>query len=455
MAVWNSVTLSELRGTFRLDAEFWQPEYVEVEAVLLAQSHNRLGNLVTSVRKGIFNILADSYVDEGVPFYRSSNVGKIFPKDGGLVYITPKRHAEESKTALQRGDIMLAKTGKVAASVVLRSECNVSQDVVAIRPSRKLINPYYLAVFLNTRFGVLQMQRWFQGQVQPHLSLPDSRQILVPQLSSHFQSEIEANVHDAERALADANMRLQDAEKLLIAKIGLSHIDASDSLSYTRRFSDFKAANRFGAEYFMPSKQRMFDALLTQSNGPLSSHYRSVRDLFDPKGGKPVSLVRNFDLSDALDPVLDDRMPPMPAVEVGSTKKYFEAGDVVISRLRSYLREIAVVRTTADMPIVGSTEFIVLRHRGMRTSHLTPETLFIYLRSLPVQTILKWCQDGSQHPRFNENDLLALPIPRAVEGISQQVDTLVNKAILARAEASRLLDKAKSEVERMVIKAAK
>jgi len=454
MAVWNSVSLSELRGTFRLDAEFWQPEYVEVEAALLAQSHDRLGDLVTSVRKGVFNILADSYVDDGVPFYRSSNVGKIFPKEGGLVFITPKRHAEESKTALRRGDIMLAKTGKEAASVVLREECNVSQDVVAVRPNRQRINPYYLAVFLNTRFGVSQMQRWFQGQVQAHLSLPDSRQILVPLLSPQFQMKIEIRIHDAERALAEADARLKDAEELVVSKVGLSHVDASDSLHYTRRFSDFQAANRFGAEYFMPCKQRMLDALLTQSNGPLSKHYRSVRDLFDPKAAKS-GLMRNFDLNDALDAVLDDRMQPMPASEVGSTKKYLQAGDVVISRLRSYLREIAIVRTSADIPTVGSTEFIVLRQPAKATSHLTPETLFIYLRSLPVQTILKWSQDGSQHPRFNENDLFALPVPRAVESISKQVDALVNRAIIARAEASRLLDEAKSDVERMVLKAAK
>ena len=72
-------------------------------------------------------------IDDGVPFYRSSNVGKIFPKEGGLAFITPQRHAEESKTALKCGDIMLAKTGKEAASVVLREECDLSQDVVAIR----------------------------------------------------------------------------------------------------------------------------------------------------------------------------------------------------------------------------------------------------------------------------------------------------------------------------------
>ena len=75
----------------------------------------------------------------------------------------------------------------------------------------------------------------------------------------------------------------------------------------------------------------------------------------------------------------------------------------------------------------------------------------IFLRSLPVQTILKWSQDGSQHPRFNEDDLLAIPIPTAVERVSPQVDALVNKGLIARAEAGRRLEEAQAEIERMVL----
>lgn len=165
--------------------------------------------------------------------------------------------------------------------------------------------------------------------------------------------------------------------------------------------------------------------------------------------------MRNFDLTDALDPVLDDRVEPMPAVEVGSTKKNFRTGDIVISRLRSYLREIALVRTSPGVPAVGSSEFIVLRPREGEGSKLTPETLLIYLRSLPVQTILKWSQDGSQHPRFNEDDLLAIPVPASVERIAPKVDALVNEALTARAEAARLLEEAKAEVERLVLGSAK
>jgi hypothetical protein len=76
-----------------------------------------------------------------------------------------------------------------------------------------------------------------------------------------------------------------------------------------------------------------------------------VRLLFDPRDARGDEEVRNFDLTDALDPVLDDRLEPMPAAEVGSTKKHFRDGDLVISRLRSYLREIALVRTSPSSPL--------------------------------------------------------------------------------------------------------
>ena len=81
--------------------------------------------------------------------------------------------------------------------------------------------------------------------------------------------------------------------------------------------------------------------------------------------------------------------------------------------------------------------------------------MLVYLRSLPVQTILKWSQDGSQHPRFNEDDLLAIPVPDAILRIAPTVDALVNEALTARAKAARLLEEAKAEVERLVLGSGK
>ncbi|MBK9617408.1 MAG: hypothetical protein IPO35_18630 [Uliginosibacterium sp.] len=59
---------------------------------------------------------------------------------------------------------------------------------------------------------------------------------------------------------------------------------------------------------------------------------------------------------------------------------------------------------------VASTEFIVLRPK--KGGLLSVEALLIYLRSRLPQIVFKWSQDGSNHPRFDERELLNLPLPR-------------------------------------------
>ena len=132
--------LSEMEGFFRLDAEFWNPDYVSLTDIIQQHDHSSLGELSHSFRKGIFYILASEYTPTGIPLYRSNNVGQVFLDDPGVVFISKERHAREAQTALERGDIVLAKTGKVAASIVTAPTCNISQDVIGIRIRKDRVN---------------------------------------------------------------------------------------------------------------------------------------------------------------------------------------------------------------------------------------------------------------------------------------------------------------------------
>ncbi len=209
----------------------------------------------------------------------------------------------------------------------------------------------------------------------------------------------------------------------------------------------FSAAERIDAEYFHPAKQGFLDRLRSMPGKPLGAHFRLVRELFDPTAASPGAVVRNFDLGDALQPVLDDTKEPMPARAVGSAKKRCAAGDVVTSRLRAYLRETALVRTTAAVPSVGSSEFIVLRPHNPVHPSLSQAALLAFLRSQPVQTILRWSQDGSHHPRYGDDDLLSIPVPDAVCAAAPSIDALVENILLARARARTLLAQAQRAVE--------
>ena len=86
-----------------------------------------------------------------------------------------------------------------------------------------------------------------------------------------------------------------------------------------------------------------------------------------------------------------------------STKKIVEAGDILVSRLRSYLRQVAIVPVNIPKANVSS-EFIVLRP----INRVAIAFLLPFILSKQVQTILAWSQDGNEHPRFHEKLLLEL-----------------------------------------------
>lgn len=112
---------------------------------------------------------------------------------------------------------------------------------------------------------------------------------------------------------------------------------------------------------------------------------------------------------------------------VNSNKKVINVGDVIISRLRPYLRQVAYVdnalQNINDEKFVyaASTEFYVLRSKTEDSiAFLVP-----FLLSDEVQKVFANSVEGSQHPRFKEEDLLGLVIPNVIveqrEELSQDV----------------------------------
>jgi len=211
--------------------------------------------------------------------------------------------------------------------------------------------------------------------------------------------------------------------------------------------SEVRASNpnlRLDAWYFTPVKRMAQQSLVASSGRPLSELANRICDRWEPGRANPTTSVRNYDVNDALEPMLDAGREPVSVVGIGSTKIMIGDGDVVISRLNSHLKEIAVARSDDGTPMVGSSEFIVLRPKD---GAISPETLMLFLRTAPVQTILKWCQSGSSHPRFDERDLLSIPVPGAVVDMSSDVADLVREAFAARRRSVELLDTAGRAVE--------
>lgn len=442
-------TFSELERTLRIDAEYFKKEFLATQETLEPLVKTNVAAL-THVSDGNHFTISEDFVDEGIPYYRGQDVvGHFFVESSAPNFITEEAfHRKYMKRShLKRGDVLLSIVGTIGESSLVDSKApaTCSCKLAILRPHSVL--PEVLATFLQSKHGRNQVKRLTRGAIQGSLLLEDMDQLWVPDWAKKLSEKVAATVQESRNYSVLVRKNAEKAEAALLKALGLANWAPPEPLSYSASSADAFASGRLDAQYFMPAKTQVHVALRKLPGKPLGERFASIRQLMDPKKDCAPLLVRNYDVTDALQPILDDEKEPAATEEIGSTKKVIKNGDVVISRLRAYLREIAVVRTDGKIPSVGSSEFIVLRPKTKADRAIAPETLLTFLRSAPVQTILKWCQDGSQHPRFSEGDLLAIHFPDSVEAVSAEIAAIVQEGFEARRKARALLDAAKRAVE--------
>ena len=181
----------------------------------------------------------------------------------------------------------------------------------------------------------------------------------------------------------------------------------------TRRLTDLGAGAILAPERFDPRRQAF-----PKSSRRLADYVEVLTENVSAPALDPGVLVLILDTTHAYDGFVIFRHEPVAPRELGSAKRRLRPGDVIISRLRPYLRQVAYVDSQlfALVPggneVAASTEFFVLRGRaGFDAACLVP-----FLLSAQVQLALAAGQEGGHHPRFARELLLSLAVPdRAVD----------------------------------------
>jgi len=262
------INLSNIVSAFRMDAECYQSKYIYIENLLLNMDFTLLGNEVCTFRKGIFDIKAECYTENGILFIRISDLKNCIIETSNISYIPESEHIKNKKTALKRNDLILSKTAYPAASLVTVEECNTSQDTIAVSLKKdSVLNSKYLVIFLNSKYGYLQMERWFTGNIQMHLNLSDSRNIIIPVYTQNFQNLISA-IFDKSIQLREESIELyKTAQLILLNEIGLANWRPNHQISFIVNFSRAKEAERIDAEYFQPKYDEIVEAIKKYKDG--------------------------------------------------------------------------------------------------------------------------------------------------------------------------------------------
>ncbi|TLD80914.1 hypothetical protein LS68_005420 [Helicobacter sp. MIT 05-5293] len=143
-----------------------------------------------------------------------------------------------------------------------------------------------------------------------------------------------------------------------------------------------------------------------------------------------------YDLTHSLGNFLHDT--ELIECDLGSNKKEVIHNDFIISRLRSYLQEMAVVQEKQYRQLV-STEYLVYRPK---TNLLSSNTLMIFALSSYVQIILSHSQYGTEHPRFYEFVFNEMPLPKILFELNKDMDSTMKQAYMLLEQSKTLYKEA-------------
>jgi len=439
MAVWSEIEASKAFSTSRLDAEFFQPRYVEIEHRLSDAGAVRLEQFLTDIRYGL-NVPPD-YVDKGLPFIRALNL-KEYGIEGEVLNIPYTAEDVGKINILADGDLLVVRSGANVGDVGIVTEDlrGGSFGSYVIRLRVKNINPYYLYVFLKCIFGREQTVRFRSGAAQPNISIPNLKELMICAPLDDQQEEIEKLFFLSYRAKQKASEIYSEAENLLLHELELDTLDLSHELAYERNFSEAATAGRFDAQYFAPRYQRAMK-LMARSGQTLGSVAPLAKRFFHPVSDEQFNYIEIGNLvgnGQAESEVVMGVDAPSRAQWV------VEAGDVITSTVRPIRRLTALIEPEQH-GFVCSSGFAVLEPRNIASELLT-----VYLRLPIVSEVLDLHTTATMYPAIATEVLMNIPISQPSESTTIEIVNKVQQSRQAREQAKQLLNDAKRRVEQMI-----
>lgn len=434
-----------------MDAEFYHPQFSEIRQAVIKTKHLKLGQMAERCKKGIFDIKAEKYELSGIPFIRISNLANGLIDDTDMVYLPPDIHEKEKKTEFNRGDILLSKTAYPAASVIFFDKCNISQDIVGISLNREWKsqqNSSCLVAFLNSKYGLAEMEQWFQGNIQRHLALPDVRRIVIPILPQSTQKRISEIYSSAQEKMILSKSLYHEAEKSLMEEMGLREdVLESEITTYRATLSNVFREHRLDAEYFHPAPQKLIEYIALKDHLLIRDvqtlNHRGVQPLYAEEGEVKVVTSKRLGQTsidyENLEKTTYDEWNSNRDAQIKQFDILIYTTGAYVGRSNCFLE---------DLKALASNHINILR-----VKKANPIFVAVFLNSILGQIQVRRCISGSAQAELYPSDISRFVVWDAPKQTQQKIASLVQQSHEARKKANEILEEAKKRVEETIEKA--
>lgn len=427
----------------RLDSQYFRKIALFTDDQISRHAPSELRNVASKVLSfGAYALTNEfEYQEAGVPFLRGTNFHGDFVNFGDVFRVSEEAHKLLHKSEVKPGMVLLSMSGSVGSvSVALDSwqyPINSNQDVAKIVPYN--ISPFFLAAYLASKHGQIQIERQPVGSVQQHIFLWMIERLKIPRFSEDFERAISRATEYAYVQHETVPQLMADAHALMMKSLGLADWTPPEPLTFGAKASDALAAGRLDAQYFRPLFEEVAQRLRATGGAIalgeiLTVNARGRQPLYDDVG-LPVVNSKHVRTNRV---ILDDNRT---ATESGSPVQ-IRNGDVLINGTG-----VGTIGRTAvylhDEPALPDNHVTVLR-----TDQIDPVFLSVFLNSpLGQWQIERHIKGSSGQIELYPHDIARIVAWDAPDEVQQSVRNSVLSAFGAERRAKSLLDAAKRAVE--------
>lgn len=438
------VNRSEIEG--RLDPEPYHNERIEAIKKIKKTGNYLALSSVASFKKSITTDIkyGDIYV----------GLENIISGLGEYIETTEKQSISSAMT-FEKGDILFPKLRPYLNKVFYATFDGLCSTEFHVLKSNG-VNKQYLSIFLRSSLVVNQTKHLMTGNTLPRLQTEDVRSLLIPIPSVEIQRKIvDCYIYANNCKLQkehEAKVLIGSIDTYLINELGISLPEVHNELK-DRVF----LLNRSELEgRFDPTVYKDGIKLIS----PKWDNEKLSKVAFvNPSGtykGKTAETPISFVPMEVIDETFSEiTTMGETTIEQASGFTKFREGDLLWAKITPCMQngKSAIAKNLTNGLGCGSTEFFILRSKDER---LAIEYLHVILHMKCVRETAMLYFGGSAGQQrvpasFLENFNIPLPPKEKQKEIANHVAELRQKAKALQVEGLLQLDKAKQEVEQMII----
>ena len=454
MTTFSIIQKSQLESSLRVDAEYYQEEYLEL-ASKLSLFKSKLFSEIAVIRSGTTPKERDDDQSDGVVLLKTTDIrNSVLLEESSYYHISHEIDKKMRQTKLASRDVLINIVG-ATLEVIGRTafvpnnfpEANITQAMALIRSKEVSFLPEYIFIFLASKLGRSQSDRVARPTGQYNLNLEELGSFKIPPLAIEVQHEIKHIVDNLTEELYKSQRIYSDAEKLLLKELGLEGFEKKESLFSIMNLSEVENAHRIDAEYFQLKYEKLVEKV-EQNNaiklGDLVSMKKGIEvgaEEYQEEGKVfiRVSSMTKFGIVESDQKYLSDKL-------YESLKNDFEPkkGEILLTK-DATLGVAYVLKEDIQGIVSGGTLRLELKNAEVEAEYLA-----LCLNSAIGQMQAERDAGGSVIAHWKPEQIKNVLIPTLSKEIQKKIADFVRQSHEARKKAKELLEKAKRKVEEMI-----